>query len=345
MSTHHHRGILERRPGIWYARYMDAEGHDRWKKAGAKTAAILLYEKLRKQASLERAMPELRQRQAIPFAELVEDCLLWSEHNKLSWWDDRLRMKRVIERFGEKMVSDVNVKSLEAFKRDLIVEGLSGGTINRIFALLSLTFKLARQIGKVTDNPCSKIKRVRENPHRTRYLSEDEEARLRDAIRNPRNLLELDVAIHTGMRQSEQYGMEWPAVDLSGKVLTISRSKHGATRHIPLNEEAESAFRTLSESRNGDRRVFGICSPKKWFDTAIDKAKIEDFTWHDLRHTFGSRLAMSGVSMKSIQELMGHRSILTTMRYAHLSPEYQREAVKKLSSYSLKSVAEKNHKP
>jgi integrase len=111
--------------------------------------------------------------------------------------------------------------------------------------------------------------------------------------------------------------------------LTIPRSKNGETRHVPLNQAALNSLRRL---KNGDDegRVFGLISPRYWFDTAIGKAKIKNFHWHDLRHTFASRLVMKGVDLRTVQELLGHKSITMTCRYAHLSQSHLKEAVEKL---------------
>ena len=118
--------------------------------------------------------------------------------------------------------------------------------------------------------------------------------------------------------------------------LTVLRSKNGETRHIPLNDAAVAALRTAETYRNGSPFVFlntggtRLLSPRFWFDAAIKKAKLKDFTWHCLRHTFASRLVMAGVDLRTVQELMGHKTIQMTVRYAHLAPQHRLAAVQRL---------------
>jgi integrase len=117
-------------------------------------------------------------------------------------------------------------------------------------------------------------------------------------------------------------------------------TKNGETRHVPMNEAALSAFKTLFGKSKGTGPVFLNSrgehrnSPKNWFVPAVKKAKVEGFTWHCLRHTFASRLVMTGVGLRQVQELMGHKTIQMTCRYAHLSPAVQLEAVEKLGHFS-----------
>jgi integrase len=137
-------------------------------------------------------------------------------------------------------------------------------------------------------------------------------------------------------------------------VLTIPRSKHGEVRHVRLNTAALAAFKSLlpntekgRATKNGqpgtqeaqpDPRVFvgergALQGSRHWFDKAVKEAGVRDFTWHCLRHTFASRLVMQGVGLPEVMDLMGHKSIQVTMRYAHLAPAHQLAAVEKLAAY------------
>jgi integrase len=148
---------------------------------------------------------------------------------------------------------------------------------------------------------------------------------------------EFDIALHTGMRPSEQYGLEWNRVDLTRNLITIPKSKNGATRHIPLNSVARAAFQELHKRTNGKGCIFAnihgeaLKGYKHWFEDAVSTAGLEDFTWYCLRHTFASRLVMAGVDIRTVAELMGHKNIQMTMRYAHLAPEYKLAAVERLT--------------
>ena len=139
------------------------------------------------------------------------------------------------------------------------------------------------------------------------------------------------------MRRGEQYRLRWQDVELKREVITIPRSKHGEERHIQINSTARA---TLLILRGGVDRI-GYVVPsydgprtrdwRDWFEDAVKKAGIGNFHWHDLRHTFASRLVMAGVPLRTVQVLMGHKSIETTLRYAHLAEPHLREAVERLT--------------
>ena len=162
--------------------------------------------------------------------------------------------------------------------------------------------------------------------------------RLRAVIANdyPWHMPEFDIALNTGMRPSEMLEMTWDRVDLGRRQITILRSKGGKPRHIPLNTTALAAFRLLYNRPLRAERVFlsedgqSLVGYKHWFTPAVEKAGVKNFTWYCLRHTFASRLAMAGVDLRTIADLMGHASIQMTMRYAHLAPSHKLSAVEKL---------------
>ncbi len=117
----------------------------------------------------------------------------------------------------------------------------------------------------------------------------------------------------------------------------LTKTKSDEARQIPLNDTLKELFKSLprhisSEYVFCDKHGIPFKDVKRSFNTAVKKARIEDFHFHDLRHTFASRLAMAGVSLITIKELMGHRYMETTLRYAHLSPDHKKAAVERLVS-------------
>jgi site-specific recombinase XerD len=115
-----------------------------------------------------------------------------------------------------------------------------------------------------------------------------------------------------------------------------ARLKVEAHRYVPLNDAAIAALRTVEALKGDNPFVFlasdgtRLCSSRFWFDAAVKDAKLRDFTWHCLRHTFASRLVMKGVDLRTVQELMGHKAIQMTVRYAHLAPQHRLAAVQRL---------------
>ena len=232
--------------------------------------------------------------------------------------------------------------------------GWAPATKNRYVALLNLTYRLAEKNDKVRLNPTRLLRMRKENNARLRFLNQfaplktkldylkecsDEESRLRAVIvRNyPEHLPEFEIALNSGMRPSEQYGLTRDRVDLTRKIITIPKSKNGRMRHIPLNSVSVAAFKALQQrSLDGAGPVFAsirgkpLEGYKHWFGPAVSEAGIKDFTWYCLRHTFASRLVMAGVDLRTVAELVGHQQIQMTMRYAHLAPAHTVAAVERL---------------
>ncbi len=245
-------------------------------------------------------------------------------------------MAKLVESFGQRVADSILPQDIERWLSNR--GGLKPSTLNRYRALLSLTFRLGMENGKIATNPARLVRQRKENNARTRFLAPEEETKLREVIlRNcPHHLLELDLALATGLRLSEQYGLTWSNVNVERKSLTIPLSKNGHSRHVTMNQTAIAAVRMAQSQSNGQPWVFlnrfgqRLSGPREWFDQAVKDAKLADFTWHCLRHTFASRLVMAGVDIRTVQELMGHKTIQMTVRYAHLAPKHQLAAVEKL---------------
>jgi integrase len=123
----------------------------------------------------------------------------------------------------------------------------------------------------------------------------------------------------------------------------VRRQKTGkGERHIPLNEAAIAAFESLrpGAKRSGvpflNSKGTPMTTHRDWFDPAVEEARVQDYTWHKNRHTFASRLAMAGVDIRTIAQLMGHATIQMSMRYAHLSPDHNQAAVDRLVVFGIK---------
>lgn len=147
------------------------------------------------------------------------------------------------------------------------------------------------------------------------------------------------ISLNTGIRQGELFSLTWMDVDLDRAILTIhgDNAKSGKTRHIPLNQEVLEVLRHWKEQQSGDNALIfpsrtggKIDNIQKAWDTVLEMADITGFRWHDLRHTFASKLVMAGVDLNTVRELMGHSDIKMTLRYAHLAPEHKAAAVEKL---------------
>lgn len=150
----------------------------------------------------------------------------------------------------------------------------------------------------------------------------------------------VQVALHTGLRKKELLGLQWGDVNLDRQVITVREvhAKSGVAREVPLNRTAWSLLAGLrAVNTPKEKAVFLNRTGKPYvqistlYRAAVAKAGIKNFRFHDLRHTFASRLVMRGVSLAAVRELLGHQDYAMTLRYAHLADEHKRDAVEMLS--------------
>lgn len=328
------RGVFEKIPGsgVWWICYFDAQGRRRREKVGSKSAAIALVEKRRTTVREGGKLPEKLRARPVTVNELADAALSYSCKHKRSYKADISRMKNIIERFGNLSSESIGPTDVEDW-----LDGHKEWTLatkNRHVALLKMMYRLAERAGKIKHNPMRLVRQPKENNERIRFLSAAEEAALRQVIEDsyPEHLPELEIGLHCGLRAGEQFGMTWEQIDILNGIITVPRSKHGQVRYVHLNTHARKVLLALHSVSSGTGRVFHCRSPRHWFEPAVERAGIKDFTWHGLRHTFASRLVMAGVDLRTVQELMGHKTIQMTCRYAHLAPAHQSAAVERLVS-------------
>jgi integrase len=139
------------------------------------------------------------------------------------------------------------------------------------------------------------------------------------------------------MRKGELLGLEWERIDLASARIVLYDTKNGAPRGVPMNRAVYDVLMRLgptAEERKGlvFRRRSGLAwgQIRRAFETAVTKAAIPDFRFHDLRHTAASHMVIRGASLKDVQEVLGHKDFKMTLRYAHLSPAHLRGAVERL---------------
>ena len=158
---------------------------------------------------------------------------------------------------------------------------------------------------------------------------------------------ELDLAINIGIRKGSQYGLTWDMVDFKGRMLNIPRTKNEEPLHVPLNDVATAALKLVRGRGRRRGRVFQsvktgepLQNGRHWFYDAVTEAGIKNFHWHDLRHTFASRLRMKGAPLEDIADLLGHKSLTMTRRYAHLGPNKLHAVVSLLEPSATRSATE-----
>lgn len=286
------------------------------------------------------ATPEAKE---ILFSDFVnEQFLPFSKLNKKSY-DRDLRLSKIFcEFFAGKTLKEIKASDIERFKlhHSITVSRydkiLKPSTVNRELAILSRIFSLAVEYEVLFYNPCQRVKPLRADNQRIRYLTEDEEKRLLIQLKDNELTKNIVIfAINTGMRRGEIFNLTWFDADLNRNILNVRQTKTGKDRVIPMNDKVQMMLEAIPKKNEfvftSPRTNGKLIDLKKGFRKAVEEAKIFNLHFHDLRHTFATRLADAGVPLSVIAELLGHSDIRMTKRYSHASDKAKREAVQKLT--------------
>ena len=355
------RGLLQRTDAtgkpMWYVRLYYQGRERRFGKFPNKTAAREFYEKAKHEQTQGRFFPERYQHGGFELMETLLDRYVANLTDKrrrtiadetyyAGWWKARLKGKRA---------NQVTAQVVDEAKRHLTAEGYAAQTIVHYLKFLRHVLYAMIGKGKLPENPFDSVVLPKLRPTRTRFLSSEEEHALMDAI-GIRYAPWVRLAILTGLRRSEQFGLRWSDVDLDLGLLTLPMTKSGGCQYVHLNEEAKVILRGIAAVR--EAHVDGDTTPRSpWvfpsenldshldvsnfygrvFMPAVRAAKLEDVTWHTLRHTFASRLAMNGATDSTIAALLRHSGTALVARYAHLSPSHLKSAVESVSSFGTRS--------
>ena len=283
-------------------------------------------------------VPEKSGAKSISFIELADRYIEFIKGRLRSAENQEYIIKKMALRFKNKPLNEFVLSDLEKIQNDILNKGLSVRSANHYPRVLKTMFNKALDWELVDESVAKKIgrcKKIKGENNRLRYLADQEEAyRLIEAC-EPVYLRPIVItALNTGMRLKEILKLTWDRVDLkNGFILLDNQTKNKERREIPINRTLYKVLSSLIRNITSDY-VFYNPKTLKSFDridrswhTALNKAKITDFKFHDLRHTFASWLVMKGADLASVQKLLGHKSILMTMRYAHLAPGHTRKAV------------------
>lgn len=339
------RGVYEKLPGsgVWWVRYADSNGKIRREKAGTLSSARQLYG-IRRAASWQGFKLPHTVKSKLTFAMLAKDAqahLL--TQNRTGGDSDRIKL--LVEVFGEMLADAIKPQDIEQRLNKLAEDRKwKPGTTNRHKAVLSMVYRLAVKNGRVAMNPARLVSRLHEDNSVIRFLSLDEQKRLKSAVelKHPERWAIITLALNLGVRAGELWGLKWSEVDRASASprVTLLDTKNGSIRYVPLNADALAALTLLEKIEPETPYVVPRQHYRVWFDLALKAATIDGFTWHCLRHTFASRLVMAGVDIRTVADLMGHKTIQMTMRYAHLSPQHQADAVSKLVSFGTSTLTD-----
>lgn len=283
----------------------------------------------------------------ITFAELGETYLQnYAKSNKKSWKDDEYRINANLGPFfGDMLLKDITPLNIENYRTERLESPVTKSTVNREITIMKRMFNLAIDWNFADVNPVLKIKMFSEkDTQKERILTEEEEARL--LIASPDYLRPIIVtALNTGMRRGEILNLKWSQIGLSKRQIRVEQTKGGKTRTIPINDVLFQEFLNVKAANGQGMHVFPnpktrlpYTDVKKSFKNACSNVGIEDLRFHDLRHTFATRLIASGVDIVTVRDLLGHFSVRITQRYTHSNQNLKREAVQKLSRKALKEA-------
>lgn len=277
----------------------------------------------------------------VGFEVFAKRYLEHSKNNKRSWQRDETIIKHLVNFFKNRPLTAITPWLIEKYKVER-KKKVKEATVDRELSCLKCLFSTAIKWKKATTNPVKEIKFYRPNNQRQRYLSLEERERLLKACPDHLRLV-VEVGLNSGLRLGELLGLQWKDVDFTNKILTVKRPKTKDSLTIPMNKSLTKALKCAIKKgtpSDSEDYVFYNSKGERYrslrtaFENAVKRAGIKDFRFHDLRHSYGSYLVMSGVDLVTVKELLGHRQISTTMRYAHLSQEHKKRAVGLLDTLS-----------
>lgn len=271
---------------------------------------------------------------------LMQMFLDYSKTNKKSYKSDVSKTKLIKQYFGEStLIKNITPKMIEDFKTYLVESGRSKATANRYYEQLSKAFNMAVDNNLLLKNPCHSVKKFPLQNYKVRYLTEDEEKRLMVVLPNYLKDIVI-VALNTGLRKTNVLELRWEQINFDFNFIEVLKNKGNKHIILPINKPLMELFnKTPDEERTGYLFVNPETGKpyndiKRAWHTALKEAKIENFRFHDLRHTVGTRLAKENVPVNVIKEILAHSDVKTTMRYVHCASGAKLEALNKLNSYN-----------
>ncbi|MEM7814711.1 MAG: tyrosine-type recombinase/integrase [Candidatus Aenigmatarchaeota archaeon] len=318
--------LFQRENGIWYVEFY--RGKKKSLGTRDRKLAERLFKELQKEA-LKGKLIFLEKTQRITLDEFIQEYVTYAEAVKAptTAYRDKYALQKFREFLGNISLAIINVKRLEDYITFLRARGRKASSINIELRHLKSAFSKAKEWGYLRENPFAKIKLLKEEKTPPAFILPDEMKKIFDYLRE-KDLIFYKLVfftLETGARRIEVLRARWEDIDWKRKII-ILHGKGNKKRVIPLSSRLEKVL-------EGERKDKGKLFPYEHHDTLshkwqkVMKALGLKYRFHDIRHTTASWLVMNGVSLKVVQELLGHSDIRTTQIYAHLAPEVLREAI------------------
>jgi integrase len=330
----------------WCVDVMLPNGRRYRKVIGTKKQAEKVQKKI--EAEIVEGKWDVRDAEDITFSQLAGKYVGYTTANKAKSTStgDKIRIEANLKPyFGNKSLSQITPQMVDNYKIMRSSDGISPRSSNQELMLLSHMFRMAIRWRYTDRNVISNVDKMKvpEKPHR--FLSQEEIERLVEAAKESYIHPLIVTVLHTGMRRSELFNLKWSDIDFDQKTVTVQakedwHTKNYKSRTIQLTPALEKVLREQRKSQSElgvrseyvftyqGRRI--VADISKSLKKVLKRAKIENVTLHTLRHTFASQLAMAGVSLMDVKELMGHQNYATTLQYAHLAKDHVKKQVLKL---------------
>ena len=326
--------------GSWWARYY-VDGKEVREKCDNKTQAKAIYAKRLVEIREGRYFPKAKIVKPT-FKDLTGDYLAYADLHHKRKGDDLPRVETWLEAFGSTIAEDVKLSQVEQVMARLKDEGMEAATIARRLVVLKAIYNRAFREDRIEKNPIARVRPPKFDNRIVRYLTPEQEERLFQAL--PLRLHPIvTVALHTGCRQGELLRLQWGDVDFGSGTFLVREAKSGESRRVMMNSQVQTVLIGMPGRNNPGGPVFTNVLGKpmdggglrKEFIEAVKRAGLDPFRFHDLRHTFASRLAMNGANDRTLQTLLGHKSQTMILRYAHLGPTHLWNAIEGLTKNGI----------
>jgi len=322
-KIHTERRVFERKGkkgSTWYIDFT-SKGRRTIKTVGPdRKMAELASKKIKTQIFEGKFFPESR-RCRVRFRDFAEEYMeKHSRRTKRSWPMDEHSLKHLLPRFGDVFLSDITPRMIENYRIKREKDGVKPATINRERALLKNMFTKAINWDVVRDNPAKKVPMGKEEP-RIRFLSKEEIS-----------------------QKGEILNLRWVDADFDGRAIQVKKTKNDQPREMPMTDWLFNTLWNWKQKRLDTEFVFThnnrqpIRSLRTAFERALKRAGIEDFRFHDLRHTAASQMYMSGLDIKFIKEIGGWKTLQMVDRYSHISMEHKRVSMLIFESHLHPSI-------
>ncbi|MBQ8636298.1 site-specific integrase [bacterium] len=316
------------------------------KKEADKYEAIIKSEVMKGNLGILDNKPKPKLKEVIPLY------LTYSKTNKKSHKGDVFSTKIFIKYFGNIELNEITPQLIEDFKTKIKADrNNKNATINRHLEALSKMLNIAVANNLLDKNPMWSVKKLKENNYKIRVLLVDEEKRLFEEIERGYEVVGRDrkkkiiypylhlrpliiCALQTGMRRGEIFNLKWKCIDFEYEFIELLETKSGKSRRVPISSKLMEVLNSLSRdseyvfvNQNTGEPYNDI---KNSFHTVLKKANIENFRFHDFRHTAATRMLEKGADIRTVQEILGHSSVVITQRYTHSTPQYKKKAIELL---------------